>query len=266
MIKFIINDSWACSLDTTLRYLKGQHPNGMELSCHLSQPEARILQLLLKNSGSAQTREDLTKYAWGGRPVTNSSLNHAIFNLRQPFGSKDGRTIIVTVPGKGYMIQAQVEEIDEPDEALESDQSAATCEEVARSSLALLQPQARQRLARQLPLRPTAIMGLSLALAIGLKLYFEEHSSHTLQQLIYSHVKNIGTTKFYAQIATPKEWVTQAIGEYLKNPSFLGRSKSFVYINMREFNEQYHYFVCRAPLEQPNPDCNTYALEIEPTK
>lgn len=94
MIQFIANDTWRCQLNPVSRILEAQHAEGEEISSHLSQPEARLLELLLRNANAPVERKHLTDFAWGGRPVAPGSLNHAIFNLRNAFGNREGQALL----------------------------------------------------------------------------------------------------------------------------------------------------------------------------
>jgi len=71
----------------------------------LSNSEVLILQKLAANPGKTIPREILISECWPGRIVTSSSLNVAIKNLRQAFEQLGIENVIVTDPGKGYLLR-----------------------------------------------------------------------------------------------------------------------------------------------------------------
>jgi len=64
---------------------------------------AKLLEKLLEQPGAIVARDDLIAYAWSGRVVGQGSLNQQIYTLRQILGDEKTRTIIQTVPRRGYL-------------------------------------------------------------------------------------------------------------------------------------------------------------------
>jgi DNA-binding winged helix-turn-helix (wHTH) protein len=66
----------------------------------------RLLEKLLLNKGDALSREELTQYAWPDRVVGQGSLNQQIYTLRQLLNDDKDRSIIQTLPRRGYLLDA----------------------------------------------------------------------------------------------------------------------------------------------------------------
>jgi len=63
---------------------------------------SRVLERLLREPGQVVSREELLQYAWEDRVVSQGSLNHQIYTLRQIFCDTSSR-IIQTLPRRGYL-------------------------------------------------------------------------------------------------------------------------------------------------------------------
>lgn len=68
---------------------------------------SRLLERLLQVPGEVMAREDLMAFAWSDRVVGQGSLNQQIYTLRQILGDEKTRTIIQTLPRRGYMFNPQ---------------------------------------------------------------------------------------------------------------------------------------------------------------
>lgn len=86
------------------------HESG-EKSVSLSYTESKILECFLQSSISEIiTKEDLLKYAWGGRVVADASVAKTISNLRvtiKQCGVSDD--VIITAPRVGYKFAGNIE-------------------------------------------------------------------------------------------------------------------------------------------------------------
>lgn len=72
------------------------------------------LLLFLEQPGTVIPKETLMARLWPDTVVTEASLSQTIFWLRKALGSRpDGGKYIVTVPGSGYSLTAQVQVLDE---------------------------------------------------------------------------------------------------------------------------------------------------------
>lgn len=79
------------------------HKNSMLIN--ITATEFRLLEYLLRNRGSVLTRASILEHAWdmNGDAFSNSIETH-ILNIRKKIGDS-GHSLIVTVPGRGYMIR-----------------------------------------------------------------------------------------------------------------------------------------------------------------
>ncbi|WP_187375998.1 winged helix-turn-helix domain-containing protein, partial [Vibrio cholerae] len=95
---YILEDSVKFSvIDSTLTYGNKNH--------HLSYTETRILELLIKNSGSVVSKIQLIEYSWTGRVVAETSLAKSISNIRKVFRECEFHDdAIQTIPRLGYRL------------------------------------------------------------------------------------------------------------------------------------------------------------------
>lgn len=68
----------------------------------LSYSSSRILELLISNADKIVSRGEIFAFAWPDRVVSQNSLNQAISSIRDLIGDEELRTIIQTVPRRGY--------------------------------------------------------------------------------------------------------------------------------------------------------------------
>src|SRR5690606_29682302 len=78
--------------------------NGVEEKIDLGFSGSRLLERLAQVPGDVVTREDLMTHAWSDRVVGQGSLNQQIYTLRQVLGDESARTIIQTLPRRGYLL------------------------------------------------------------------------------------------------------------------------------------------------------------------
>ncbi|WP_160286290.1 winged helix-turn-helix domain-containing protein [Pseudomonas knackmussii] len=264
MIEFTAHDNWECRLNTATRKLDARHAEGAEISCQLSQPEVRLLQLLLSEPGTVRNRDELIKFAWGRRPVTQNSLNHAIFNLRQAFGPRDGREIIVTVPNEGYRIQARL--VGSPQALAALEEPVADAQEPLihppTSWLPTLRPTWRLPRLKRLPL---LLLLANLGLA-GITAGLLARQSAPAPQLIrYAYLKDVADLHFHVQEPSTRAGrnLDEEIRALLLAPPELGKGKPYIYINDTPSERQHSYFLCRQPIESSAPDCMAYVIHQE---
>lgn len=81
--------------------------NDVEEKIDLGFSGSRLLERLAQVPGEVVAREDLISHAWSGRVVGQGSLNQQIYTLRQVLGDERARTIIQTLPRRGYLLNPQ---------------------------------------------------------------------------------------------------------------------------------------------------------------
>lgn len=90
--------------------LDGEQENTIVLPA----PSARLLSELIKTNGTMVTREELLVRVWGnyGYRASNSNLNNYLSILRRSLTSLLPQTILITtLPKKGIIFQANIEEV-----------------------------------------------------------------------------------------------------------------------------------------------------------
>ena len=88
-------------LDTELCTLRG--PGS---ACSLSKREGQLLELFLRNSSQALTRELLLARVWGpDAPVEDGNLDNYVHFLRRRLASTGSAVKIVTIRGVGYRLE-----------------------------------------------------------------------------------------------------------------------------------------------------------------
>ena len=78
--------------------------NGVEEKIDLGFSGSRLLERLAQIPGDVVAREELMSHAWSDRVVGQGSLNQQIYTLRQVLGDERERTIIQTLPRRGYLL------------------------------------------------------------------------------------------------------------------------------------------------------------------
>lgn len=81
--------------------------NGVEEKIDLGFSGSRLLERLAQIPGDVVAREELMSHAWSDRVVGQGSLNQQIYTLRQVLGDERERTIIQTLPRRGYLLNPQ---------------------------------------------------------------------------------------------------------------------------------------------------------------
>jgi DNA-binding winged helix-turn-helix (wHTH) protein/tetratricopeptide (TPR) repeat protein len=75
-----------------------------------------LLMFLLRNSRRVVSKEELLAALWPGADVEESNLGQHVFLLRKALtGSQPGDKLLVSVPGKGYQLTAEVVDLTPPD-------------------------------------------------------------------------------------------------------------------------------------------------------
>lgn len=82
------------------------HVLGVSRHVSLGYAEVYLLDYFAKHPGEMISRQELLDHAWGGRVVSQGSLNQAISTLRALLGDDQKREIIITVPRRGYQLNA----------------------------------------------------------------------------------------------------------------------------------------------------------------
>src|SRR5690606_33153833 len=81
--------------------------NGVEEKIDLGFSGSRLLERLAQIPGDVVAREELMSHAWSDRVVGQGSLNQQIYTLRQVLSDERERTIIQTLPRRGYLLNPQ---------------------------------------------------------------------------------------------------------------------------------------------------------------
>jgi cholera toxin transcriptional activator len=82
------------------------HVLGVSRQINLGYAEAFLLEYFARHPGEMISREHLINHAWGDRIVSQGSLNQAVSNIRALLGDDQKREIIITVPRRGYQLNA----------------------------------------------------------------------------------------------------------------------------------------------------------------
>lgn len=82
------------------------HVLGVSRQISLGYAEAFLLEYFARHPGEMISREHLINHAWGDRVVSQGSLNQAVSNIRALLGDDQKREIIITVPRRGYQMNA----------------------------------------------------------------------------------------------------------------------------------------------------------------
>ena len=72
----------------------------------------KVLQILVENHGCLVEKKRLQLEVWGNVAVTDDSLTHCLIDIRKAIGDSE-RTMIRTVPRRGYLFDLTVTEIDD---------------------------------------------------------------------------------------------------------------------------------------------------------
>lgn len=266
MINFIANNVWRCHLNSVSRVFEAKHESGEEISCHLSQPEARLLERMLNTAEKPVSRKDLSDFAWGGRAVAPGSLNHAIFNLRNAFGPKEGHKVILTVPKIGYKIRAKLlGDLPNAQPRPLLDQDAHCLDELPAAAPVSSAPEparGRRWTTKQRFCALTLAVVVNLGLALATYQWIQYRLDTRIPALDYAPVGESATTHFFAQRALANDsHLRQAISALLANPASLQPSRPFVYINEASGNGHYSYFLCERSITSGDGRCGAFVIE-----
>lgn len=77
-------------------------------SLHVEPKAMQVLFVLARNAGETVSREQLMQEIWGGRVVVEDSLTRAVSKLRTALSDTKSKTLIQTVPKKGYRLKTAV--------------------------------------------------------------------------------------------------------------------------------------------------------------
>lgn len=83
------------------------HVLGVSRQISLGYAEVYLLEYFTMHPGQMISRQQLIDHAWGDRVVSQGSLNQAVSNLRALLGDDQKREIIITVPRRGYQLNAE---------------------------------------------------------------------------------------------------------------------------------------------------------------
>src|SRR5947209_16409324 len=73
-----------------------------------------LLLVLVENSGSVVTKEELLRQVWPDSFVEEANLSHNVYKLREALGEREnGGKLIETVPRRGYRFVSPVTEVQE---------------------------------------------------------------------------------------------------------------------------------------------------------
>lgn len=83
-----------------------KNAEGEVSEAHLRPKEYGIWELLSRHSNEAVSRQQMCDEVWGGRYVTDFTINQTINQLRKKIGLM-GKDVIITIPRKGYAINTR---------------------------------------------------------------------------------------------------------------------------------------------------------------
>ncbi|APC19607.1 hypothetical protein BLL42_28260 (plasmid) [Pseudomonas frederiksbergensis] len=73
----------------------------------LGYTSSRLLELLISKAGVMVEREEILRYAWSGRVVSQNNLNQSIKLVREVLDDEISKSVIQTVPRRGYMFNPE---------------------------------------------------------------------------------------------------------------------------------------------------------------
>jgi TolB-like protein/DNA-binding winged helix-turn-helix (wHTH) protein/predicted Zn-dependent protease len=96
---------------------------------------AEILLVMLARSGETVSKDELMRAVWPDSSVEESNLTQNIFLLRKALGeTAQHSSYIITIPGRGYRLAAEVREISEPGAPPTADDPPALADEPRAAS------------------------------------------------------------------------------------------------------------------------------------
>ncbi|PMV17526.1 MULTISPECIES: winged helix-turn-helix domain-containing protein [unclassified Pseudomonas] len=193
----------------------------------LSYSSSRLLELLISRADLIVDREEMFGYGWPGRVVGQNSLNQAISNIRDLLGDDEHRSIIQTVPRRGYRFNSAYlsEDRDEFIIADDTDQAPLVAADDAKDFTPLAQSKpffALNRLPRftnQLLAALTMALAVSLAWRVDWSLWLQQglfSTSETLGELDVQYVSE--SPEELAQLQTDIKPLRDRLQAFVKQP------------------------------------------------
>ncbi|MBY8952757.1 hypothetical protein GIV23_19810 [Pseudomonas sp. PA-1-2A] len=181
-----------------LRVSEGGVITGHELSYSSS----RLLELLISRADLIVGREEMFAYGWPGRVVGQNSLNQAISNIRDLLGDDVQRTIIQTVPRRGYRFNSAYLS-ENREEFNVSDDTAPAPLVAADAAEGITQPQAFFALGRLT--RSTNLLLAVLTIALAATLVWRIDWALWLQHGLFSASETLGELDVQYVSESPEE-------------------------------------------------------------
>ena len=128
-VKFRIGDFTVDADDNTVSTTGQQR--------HIEPKAMQVLLVLVSRANKTVDRQELLKSVWGDRVVVDEALTRVISQLRLAFQDNKSRSLIQTVPKKGYRLNAQVEWLDDeiPEPVRQSQVSSKTSSASSESAV-----------------------------------------------------------------------------------------------------------------------------------
>ncbi|WP_421535056.1 winged helix-turn-helix domain-containing protein [Pseudomonas marginalis] len=83
------------------------HEYNNQRKVELGYSSSRILEILIDRADVIVSRDEIFAFAWPDRIVGQNSLNQAISTIRELLGDEEHRTIIQTIPRRGYQFNSE---------------------------------------------------------------------------------------------------------------------------------------------------------------
>ena len=184
-----------------LRVSEGGVITGQELSYSSS----RLLELLICHADLIVGREEMFAYGWPGRVVGQNSLNQAISNIRDLLGDDVQRTIIQTIPRRGYRFNSAYLSEDR-EEFNVSDDTAPAPPVAADAAEGINQPEQGQAFfaLERLPRSTNLLLGV-LTIALAATLVWRIDWALWLQHGLFSASEALGELDIQYVSESPEE-------------------------------------------------------------
>lgn len=260
MIKFIIGGDETATLSMDARRLEIATSGGVTSKAYLSLPEARVLELLLREPGRLRTRTELIDYAWAGRPVTTGSLNQAILNLRKAFSqSSNPNEIIITEPRHGYKICATlINKSTTP--------SDLPLKITPTSHPPITNPQKRSR--NHILMLAISLIAINTTAALAVFKFSYISSSITTTNHLYVPYKKTDNIDYFISktLLENNKKTEQAISALNTHPpksTKLTTPPKFIYINGALTPNNFNFFICDKKIDLPDSNCHSYMMTLD---
>lgn len=193
----------------------------------LSYSSSRLLELLISRADLIVDREEMFAFGWPGRVVGQNSLNQAISNIRELLGDDEQRTIIQTVPRRGYRFNSAHldEDRDEFSASKDAEQASGVMKDSADDAVLPEQPQVSysfhrlSRFTNHLLAALVVVLSVTLAWRIDWSLWLQQgmySASETLGELDVQYISE--SPQELLQLQTDVQPLRDRLLTFVKNP------------------------------------------------